>query len=63
MRYFQIMARIGGSLVHIEGPQDSRAKAMSRIRKLSTQKPQFILAEVGTEAVGFAEKVPRKKRR
>lgn len=55
------MARIGGSLVHIDGPHESRKEAMVSIRKLSKQKPQYILAEVGT--VGFAEKVPRNKRR
>jgi hypothetical protein len=50
------MARIGSSLVHIEGPQESEAKAMRRIRQLYKQKPQYIVAEIGTTAVGFAEK-------
>lgn len=61
LRYFQVMARIGSSLVHIDGPHELRKEAMASIRKLSKQKPQYVLAEVGTGGGRVRGKVPRKK--
>lgn len=62
MKYFQIMARIGGSTVHIETPHLSESSARERIRQLNEEKPQYLIAYL-TTAIGFAEKKPKKPKR